>query len=338
MTSRNLNIMGRSVSLTTLVTGAVLGTAALWAYWPTLAAMAHKWTKEPEYSHGWLVPAFAVVLLWFRRTQLANVTYQPNWWGVPLVLLALALRLGATLYYFEYLDAFSLIPLLAGLALLLGGWPALRWSWPAILFLMFMIPLPWRLQVALAHPLQRIATIITTYVMQTIGLPALAEGNVIVINDIRIGVVEACSGLSMLLVFFALSTAVAILINRPLLDKLVIFFSAVPIAIAANVIRITVTGLLHVWLTGTAADAWFKANIDAGGIADTVFHKWAGWLMMLVALAIMWLELKLLSWLLLEPEAVPHSGPMAPVPSVRTGASSKPGMPPFVRGGARLRK
>ena len=45
--------------------------------------------------------------------------------------------------------------------------------------------------------------------MQTLGRPALAEGNVILLNDVELGIVEACSGLRMLVVFFALSTAVA---------------------------------------------------------------------------------------------------------------------------------
>ena len=59
-------------------------------------------------------------------------------------------------------------------------------------------------------------TTASTFALQTLGLPAVAEGNVILLNDVRLGVVEACSGLRMLVIFFALSTAVALLMRRPL--------------------------------------------------------------------------------------------------------------------------
>jgi exosortase len=262
--------------------------AVLWAYWTTFVDMAGTWAHEPEYSHGFLVPVFAAVLLWFRRDELKVASFQPSWWGLVLIALGLVMRAVGFAVSVEWFEQLSLLPFLAGLVLLVGGWPAFRWAWPAVAFLIFMVPLPFRLKIALAAPLQRIATVVTTYVMQTLGMPALSEGNVVIINDVRIGVVEACSGLSMLVVFFALATAVAILIKRPLLDRIIIFLSAIPIAIVSNVIRISVTGVLHVW---------------AGKeIADLVFHDLAGWLMMPLALGIMWLELQLLSWLLIEPQ------------------------------------
>ncbi|HXG11628.1 MAG TPA: exosortase/archaeosortase family protein [Gemmataceae bacterium] len=287
MTPRNLTILGRPVSPLQAGTLLALGAALLWSYWPNIADMVKAWRTEPEYSHGFLVPLFALVLLWFRRSYLENATLRPSWWGLALIALAVGLRLTGVAVALEWFEQLSLLPFLAGLIVLLGGWGALRWSWPSVLFLGFMIPLPWRLKVMLANPLQRFATVVTTYVMQTIGLPALSEGNTIIIGDIRIEVIAACSGLSMLVVFFALSTAVAIVIRRPLGDRLVIFFSAIPIAVISNVIRITVTGLLHVWV--------------GKEIADLVFHDLAGWLMMPMALGFMWLELKLISWLLLEP-------------------------------------
>jgi exosortase len=151
-----------------------------------------------------------------------------------------------------------------------------------------MVPLPWKVKTMLSDPLQTIATHITTYTLQTLGMPALREGHIIVINDFRIGVVEACSGLSMLVVFFALSTAVAIVINRPLGDRIFIFLSAAPIAVASNVIRIIVTALLYLWVGKEAGDRFF--------------HDLAGWFMMPLALLFMWLELKLISLVLVEPE------------------------------------
>src|SRR5262249_61774768 len=100
-------------------------------------------------------------------------------------------------------NALASVVCLPGLVVLLAGWPALGVAWPALAFLLFVLPLPYRLEVALAHPLQRLATLASTLSLQTAGFAAFSEGNTIRMGEVRIGVVEACSGLSMLLIFFA---------------------------------------------------------------------------------------------------------------------------------------
>jgi exosortase len=274
--------------------GALLAVITCWAYWPIWTRMMDQWSS-PQYSHGYLVPLFAIALLWLRRQGLQTSSLRASWWGLALVVLGVLLYLAGGRIYFEWFEYISLLPLLAGVALLLGGLGALRWSWPAIGFLIFMIPLPFRVETALINPLRTIATQSSTYVLQTLGLPALAEGNVIRINEAKIGVVEACSGLSMLMVFFALSTAVAFLCRRDLWEKIVVLLSAVPIALLSNVIRITITSVLHVNASKQAAD---------------VFHDVAGWLMMPLALGFLWLELWLMGRLFLERESAKDSLPV----------------------------
>jgi exosortase len=315
MTQKTTDLL-RSVKLSFLAALALAVTAVLWAYWTTLGEMAQRWARDPQYSHGYLVPFFALALLWLRRTKLASATTQGSWWGVPLLAAGIALRLIGGFYCYIWLDAISLLPCLAGLVLILGGRPAWGWSWPAIAFLAFMIPLPYRFSVALAGPLQNFATICSTFCLQTLGLPALAEGNVILLNEVEIGIVEACSGLRMLVIFFALSTGFALVIRRALWEKLLIVASAVPIALVVNVIRITTTGVLY----QTAGNEW----------AHAVFHDLAGWLMMPLALGILGLELKLLKNLFLDPPPVdparltyglrapqPAGAPRAPAPVVQ---------------------
>jgi exosortase len=276
----------------------LLGPLVLWAYWDSLGEMADKWLYKPEYFHGFLVVVFAPVLLWLRRERLANVTARPNWWGVPLLALGTLLHVGGAYVYFDWLAMVSLVPTLAGLCLTLAGGGALRWAWPAIAFLGFMFPLPYRLEVMLGQPLQRLATMGSTYALQTLGFSAVAEGNIIQLEDMQIGVVQACSGLGMLLMFFALATGVVLVTRRRALDNVVIVLSALPIALAANLVRITATGVLYV-----------TAGKEVG---DLVFHELAGWLMMPLALIMLWAELWLLSRLLVErpapaPEAFPFN-------------------------------
>jgi exosortase len=272
-----------------LALGAGLGAGLFWAYAPTLYGMLERWSRDPRYSHGYVVPVFALIVLWFRRDQFPGWRLQPSWWGVPLLLAGAALRLTGAFFYIDPLDGLSLLPALAGICLVTGGKPAFRWAWPALAFLIFMLPLPYQLEVGLARPLQRLATLGSTYALQTLGFAAVSEGNIILIDELQIGVLEACSGLGMLVTFFALSTAVAFIIQRPLRDKAIIFLSAVPIGVLMNLVRIIVTAILH--------------QTAGSDIANLVFHDLAGWLMMPLALGVLWLELRFLGrlFVVLEP-------------------------------------
>jgi exosortase len=275
---------------------AALGGFTLWAFWPPLNEMAARWSSDPQYSHGYLVPIFSAFLLWWRRDRLASVGWSPSWWGLLPLAAAALLRYEASRNY-DYFDGLALILTVAAFVLLVGGVQALNWAWPSVAFLLFMVPLPYSVEHAASGPLQSVATKITTYIMQTIGLPALSEGNIIVLGNGNIEVERACSGLSMLVIFTFICTAMAVLIRRPLLDKIVILVSAAPIAVIANVARITATGL---------AQEWFGAEA-----AHKIFHDWAGWLMMPFALVLLWMLLGLLSLLFREAkETEKQDGPV----------------------------
>lgn len=270
----------------------------LWAYWPTLVELAATWSHNPQYQHGFLVPVFAAFLLYQRRDKLDAAALRPSLWGLLPLAVGLGLRLIGGYRYYNSLDSISLVPCIAGLVLLIGGWAAWRWAWPAVLFLGFMIPLPYRYAVAMSGTLQWIATLSSTFILQTLGLPALAEGNVILLNENQIGIVEACSGLRMLVVFFALAAAVVMVTTRPWLDKLVILASAIPIALLSNILRVTATGLMY--------------EMGYSEMANHFFHDVAGYFMMPLALGMLWIEVKLLAALVIEAPARQARTPFTP--------------------------
>jgi exosortase len=265
----------------------VLALGLAWAYWPTLCTLEDRWSRDPQYSHGFLVPVFALVVLWRWRDRCPIHILSPCWGGLSLLLVSAALRLTAAHLYLEPLEALSLVPAVAGLVWAAFGWPMLRWAWPAVAFLGFMLPLPFQVEGLLAQPLRGLATTASTYTLQTLGYPALSEGNHILLGDVRLGVADACSGLGMLMTFFALATAAVLILQPRWPERVLIIASAVPIALVANVARITLTGTVHV-----------ASGADAGRFV----HNHAGWLMMPLALALLWLELRYLGWLLPEPE------------------------------------
>lgn len=254
----------------------------VWTYWTTLVKAADRWATDIQYSHGWLIPLFSLYLLWHRRDMLEadQRKLKPSWWCLLFLGIALVLRWAEVVFYWNGFDPLSLIPMFMGLALAVGGWPAFRWSWPAALFLIFMVPLPYALHTGMSTQLQGIATDMSTFTLQTFGLPAVAEGTIIKINDAPVSVAEACSGLGMIVTFVALSVAIVMLISSPWWVKGGILLGAIPVSLICNTIRISIVGA-------------FKY---AGYSSETVetIHEIAGWLMILLGCGLIFVELYIL--------------------------------------------
>ncbi len=299
---------------------AVLAVGLLWTFWPVLVAMAQRWSKDPRYAHGYLVPLFSLALLWMRRSRMPGEEVRASSRGLAFIALGAVILLAGGYFRQGSIEGVALLPFLAGVAVVLGGWQALRWSWPSIIFLIFMIPLPWRIENLLGPPLQGLATFVSTFMLQTLGFMAYAEGNVIQLSEGKIGVVEACSGLSMLITFIALSVGTALVVKRPVLDRIVLVISAIPVALLANIARITLTGVLH--------------ETIGRQVADTFYHDLAGWVMIPFALVLYWCEIWIFSHILVDVEAMPV---LAGVPnsgrwSATQAANPPPGIPRARRG------
>lgn len=264
----------------------VVAAVFLTVYASTLGGLAHVWWTMPDYGHGFFVPVFSLALLWSRREMIKPWPQEGSWWGLAFFGLFGAFMLASEYFPYATPRRMSVVPFLAGLALFLGGWRALHWSWPAVVFLVFMVPLPENVSIWLRDPLQRIGTRSSVYIIQTLGIPATAQGNVIHLTEGQLGVVEACSGLRMLMLFFAVCIGAAFILRQPWWEKVVIVLSAVPIAVAANVFRITITAVLH--------------DLVSTELADKVFHDFAGMMMMPVAIAMLSAELWLISNLVIE--------------------------------------
>src|SRR5262245_23798066 len=125
--------------------GLLIAAASLYAFWPTLAGLYSKWVNDPQYSHGLLVAPFAIGLLWSKRDRFPRDVRPAPLLGLILLVVAVAGRVLGGVIYFAWLEAFSLLPFLAALLLIFGGFRVLRWSLPAIAFLVFMIPMPYSL-------------------------------------------------------------------------------------------------------------------------------------------------------------------------------------------------
>ncbi|QEG33756.1 exosortase/archaeosortase family protein [Bythopirellula goksoeyrii] len=250
-------------------------------YFNMLEFTAHSWS-DGLYSHGYIIPVFAAGLFWFRRKRLTAVPSIERWIGVAIVLGCLLVRLYASYLDMNPLDRLSYIGALLGVCLIVGGYDMLKWAGPPVAFLVFMFPLPSKLENTVLLKLQTLAAMWSTWTLQLLGIPALREGSHIIIEKLPLEVADACSGLRMGTIFGAMSVALAMVIDRPWWDRLTILVFAIPVALATNVIRITLTALLYL------------AFPDNDAIHHYI-HNWAGLAMMPIALGFLWIELTLLS-------------------------------------------
>jgi exosortase len=293
---------------------AILCAVFAWAYWSTLEGLAATWSRDPNYSQGFLIPFFSIAIIWFRCRTLPVELKPFNAWSIGLLILATVMRLAGAWYYITPLDHLSLLLVVTGAFLLLGGPALLSRAWPGIVLLVFMFPIPNTLGGSeLISGLQEVATAASTFTLQTLGLMAQREGNVIVLKECDLGIIEACSGLRMVMVFCALTTATAILLPLSWQRRTILIASAIPLAIVSNVARITVAGIASQVLNGQAG--------------KFVYHDLAGWLMVPFAFCLLAAELWLLSTLF-QPVAPPALAPEVPtllgvsLPAVATARGS----------------
>jgi len=272
------------------VGGVILGAVFAWAYWPTLVGLVKAWDRQPDYSHGFLVVPLAVYFLWARRDRFPAAVAGWAWAGLILVGLSIAVRMIGARLYIDAIEGWSIMLWVAGVIWLLGGWRMAIWSTPSVAFLWFMVPLPFSAERWASLPLQRVATKMSCWALVSLGQPALAEGNTILIGDFRLEVEQACSGLRIFVGVVALAFAYLIIVRRAWWEKALLLVSVIPIALIANSTRIVVTALLNQYVSGEAAQKFT--------------HDVAGWVMIPYAAGLFALVLWYLGKLMREGELV----------------------------------
>ncbi len=270
--------------------------AVAWVCWPSLVRMESTWTSLPQYSHGYLVPLFAAYLLWHRRAELVDEGLSASLWGLPWIGVGLAMKWAGTAFFVDFVDDIAIIVLLWGALLTAGGGRGLSWGWQGVMFLAFMVPLPFRLETELQQSLLHFATSASTYSLQTLGYPAFSDGNLIHLPASKLGVLDACSGLRMGIVCTAMAVLAAMVSTAPGPQRVLIFLSGIPLALLTNILRITAMGV--------ASEHYGQ---DA---AERMFHDASGYVMIVLAVIGLVLEYRLLTWIYDIPEDDEHRKPM----------------------------
>lgn len=213
------------------------------AYLPALIDLVYDWYTDSNYSHGFLVPLVSGWLLWKKRAVLAGLPTSRSIIGLFIVIIGMILFIvgnGASEYFTV---RFSLVLTMFGLVLYIYGTPMIKKTWFEILFLVFMIPIPYVIYFSATFPMQLLASKVTVKLLSLIGMTVVRQGNIIHLPGEVLEVAEACSGLRSLISLLALGAIYAYMTQKNLAAKIILFLSTIPIAVAGNVFRVFITAL-----------------------------------------------------------------------------------------------
>src|SRR5580700_6000613 len=238
------------------------------ASFPTLKYLVQIWATDEDVGHGFFVPVVAAWIAWQRKDQILSMQLKPAWWGVGVMIWGAAQGYLGTLGAEQFLQRTSVLIVLVGMLLVIGGTPLVRVLAFPLLLLPFMIPIPTVIYNKITFPLQLFASWVAENLLSLMGYPVLRDGNILELASQKLSVAEACSGIRSLLSLSFLSLVYAYFFDNRVWMRWALLGATIPIAIVANAGRVTITGILS------------EINPE---LAHGFFHELEGWVIFVIA-------------------------------------------------------
>ena len=242
-----------------------------------LNQMVDLWSTKDEYSHGFLLPVISLYLLYQKKNELLTTEFTGSWFGVLLVLAGLMLGVVGDLSTLYVIIQYAFLLTLIGLVVSYTGLKGFKHIWVPFLILVLMIPLPNFLYQNISAHLQLISSEIGVAVVRLFGIPVFLEGNIIDLGEMKLQVVDACSGLRYLFPLMTVGFIMAYFFQGPLIFRALVFISTVPVTILMNSIRI---GLI-----GVSVEYWGPQ------MAEGILHDFEGWIVFMACFFILIAEI-----------------------------------------------
>ena len=253
----------------------LLAALALYLYLRVGIRLVQDWYLIPDFAHGFLIPFFCAYVVWEKRQAIRSTPLEPSSTGTALVLLALLTYITGIYGAELFLARLSGIMLLAGLVWTFAGWRMLRLLQFPLLCLLLALPFPAVIFNQITFPLQLLASRAASAILPLMNVPVLREGNVIELPMMKLEVAEACSGIRSLMSLFTVAVIYGYLLEPSAWRRTLLALASIPIAVAANALRIVGTGL--------CVQFWDPEK------AMGFFHEFSGWLMFLFSLGLVYL-------------------------------------------------
>lgn len=247
----------------------VLAALAFVVYRATLVTLWRTWGSNPNYSHGYLIPPVVAFLLWKVKERFLDARGEGSPVGLAVIVVALVAHVVSIRAGIFMTQGYSLVLMFFGLVLFFFGGRATRAVWFPLGYLVFMLPMPPYLMNVVAFRLKVFAARAGSGIAVKMGIPLVRSGMTIHIPAGSLRIADPCSGLRSLIALVALGALFAWLSEGKTWKRIVLFLAAIPLAVFANVVRISVLcAVANVW------------GIDA---ALGFFHDFSGLLLFMIA-------------------------------------------------------
>lgn len=261
---------------------AVVATAFV-MYAPTMVYLVQRWRADVQYSLAFLVPFVSGYFTWKKWPEAKSLKKSPTAWGLLIIIVAILLHLAGVLLDISGPSSVSLLLFLLGGCLYFHGPALVRTLAFPLAFTVFMIPVPGGVLDLVGFPLQLWASGAAAALLRLAGIEVYRSGVNMSVPGFDFQVAQACSGLSSLVALIGVAAVYAYITSLPTVCKWILFFLAIPIALAANVVRVTIIAL-----------AGYQWGED---VAMSIFHNWSSPILFVTAVIMMFVISLGLEWI-----------------------------------------
>ena len=255
--------------------------ALLFLYRNILGRLILTWVNDQDYSHGFIVPLISCSLIWRKKTELMTAKRQPHWSGFPVFIGGLLMLAAGIVGAENFISRVSFMVVISGLILIFYGMKFFQLLLMPVAFLILMIPPPSIIMNRLTFPLQILASKLAFLMLYLFQVPSIREGNLILLPNITLEVVEACSGIRSLVALITLALVFSYFLHSRTVVRILFTLSVIPIAVISNAMRVAGTGMLA-----------YYANPQ---LSQGFFHEFAGWIVFMVAVFLLLAESRLIT-------------------------------------------
>jgi exosortase len=278
----------RTLTVESKIKIGVIFSLAVLLFAPVIRNLINIWHTNEDYSHGFLVIPIALYIVWAKRKKLVSLQSDPLWSGLPVLAISAMFYIVSYITRFHIILHISMLFILVGLLLFMGGWGLTKELSLALVFLLFMFPIPSEYYILMTNPLKLFITKISTEIIYLMGVPVYREGNILFLATTQLEVAEACSGVRSLYSYLMLACLFAFMCRKKA-SRIILPLSALPLAIFINILRVSGTGII--------------ADYFGPEVAQGFFHKFSGLVLFVLGFVLLFLEYLLIDYRVLIEES-----------------------------------